>query len=452
MTAKQEQNDLTVGVVWKKLLSFFFPVLFGLLFQQLYNTADAFIVGRWVGDNALAAVGGSVSSIVNLIIGFFTGLNVGATVIISQKFGAGDKEGLSRVLHTSVVFCFISGIFITALGILITPWALRFLGNPEDIMADSVRYLRIYFLGATPQLLYSLIEGVLRGVGDSRRPLRYLVISCLLNIGLDLLFVAVFGWGIAGAAWATIICMTVCMILALTHLLRTKEVHRLELRRLSLSRDVLARTMRIGIPSAVQGSMYSISNMIIQSSVNAFGTAYVTAWTATGKLDGFYWVTSNSFGIALCAFVGQCYGAGKLDRMKKAIRQCTVMSLGTTVCFSALILWVASAAFGLFLSDSSVIQLAVDVMWRIVPFYFIWSFIEILSGTYRGVGDTLKPMIIVLCGTCIFRILCIIFLLPLWHDFNFIGWLYTVSWAITATVYIIYYKKGHWMRYGETFN
>ena len=440
------RNDLTEGPVTRKLLGFFFPVWIGLLFQQLYNTADAFIVGKYVGDSALAAVGGSASSIINLVIGFFTGLNSGATVLISQKYGARDYPALRRVLNTAVVFSIGVGLVITVIGDLTAPAFLNLLQNPKDIMDDSVMYLRIYLTGAVLLLLYNLFQGTMQATGDSRRPLMYLVCSCGINIVLDLLFVAVFKWGIAGAGWASVISMAVCTVLAGMHLIRTGEHCRLILKDLKLNTADLKNIMRIGLPAGIQGSMYSISNMIIQSTVNTFGTGLVTSWTATGKLDGFYWSTSSAVGTSLCAFVGQCYGAGKLDRMREAIRKCIRIFTVATLVMSAGLLAIARPAYGLFLNDPQVIDDAIRIMWMFVPFYFIWSFVEALSATFRGVGDTLKPMLIVMLGTCLFRILWMIFIVPLRHTIDTVSIVYGISWIITATVMIIYYKRGNWLR------
>ncbi|MDO5435549.1 MAG: MATE family efflux transporter [Clostridia bacterium] len=439
------KNDLTQGSVTGKLLSFFFPIWIGLLFQQLYNTADAFIVGRFVGDNALAAVGGSASSIINLVIGFFNGLNSGATVLIAQKYGARDYAALRRVLNTAVVFSIGVGLLITAAGDLTAPAFLRFLQNPEDIMDDSVMYLRIYLTGAVLLLLYNLFQGTMQATGDSARPLLYLVCSCCVNILLDLLFVAKFGWGIAGAGWASVISMAVCTVMAGVHLLRTKEHCRLVPKELRLNVTDLKNIMRIGLPAGIQGSMYSVSNMIIQSTVNTFGTGLVTAWTATGKLDGFYWSTSSAVGTSLCAFVGQCYGAGKTDRMRAAIRTCLRLFTAATVVMSAGLLAVARPAYSLFLNDPQVIDDAIRIMWMFVPCYFIWSFVETLSATFRGVGNTLKPMIIVMLGTCLFRILWMIFIVPLKHTIDTVSIVYGISWLITAAAMIIYYKRGKWL-------
>lgn len=440
------RNDLTQGSVTKKLLTFFFPIWVGLLFQQLYNTADALIVGRFVGDDALAAVGGSASSVITLVIGFFTGLNSGATVLISQKYGARDYSALRRVLHTAILFSLTVGLTITLVGDLTAPAILRVLRNPEDIMDDSVMYLRIYLIGAVFLLLYNLFQGTMQATGDSRRPLVYLVSSCVINIVLDLVFVAVLGMGIAGAAWASVISMGSCTVLAGTHLIRTKDHARIILRELRIHGSDLRNIMRIGLPAGVQGSMYSFSNMIIQSMVNSFGTGIVTAWTATGKLDGFYWSTSSAVGTALCAFVGQCYGAGKIDRMREVVRTCMKLFLITTVIMSAGLMAIARPVYTLFLNEPQNINDAIRIMYVFVPFYFVWSFIEVLTATFRGAGDTLRPMVIVMLGTCVFRILWMIFVVPHWHSIDSVSIVYNISWIITSSVMMLYYKKGNWLR------
>lgn len=439
-------NDLTTGVVWKKLMGFFFPVLFGLLFQQFYNTADAVIVGTFIGDEALAAVGGSATALTNLVVGFFTGLNSGASVMISQRFGAGDDEGLNKVLHTAVVFCCAMGLLLSVCGYVFTPAVLRLMGTPEDILDDSALYLRIYLCGAIPLLMYNLFQGTLQGVGDSKRPLRYLIISCILNIVLDTLFVAWLKMGVAGVGIASVISMVVCMLMALVHLMRVDGPHRIRIRDLRVDWLSLKRILKIGLPSGLQSSLYGISNVIIQSAVNSFGTLAVAAWTASSKLDGFYWSTSNSFGITICAFAGQCYGAGKTDRMKQATRTCMKIALVVTILLSTLLLLIALPAYGIFVSDPGVIDSAVEMMIYIVPTYFVWTFIEVLSGTFRGVGDTFRPMIITMTGTCGIRVLWMLLVVPVWHTIMAVCLVYGISWVITAIAFILYYRSGKWLR------
>ncbi len=439
---RTEQNDLTTGVVWKKLLKFFFPILAGLLFQQLYNTADAFIVGYFLGDNALAAVGSGVAVITNLILGFFIGLISGATVIISQAYGADDHHRLSRALHTAFVFCLAIGALITTLGYFAAPAALRLIKTHDVLLADSTLYLRIYLTGSIPLLCYNLFQGTLQAVGDSRRPLRYLITSCLTNIALDLLMVGWLGLGVAGAAIASVLSMCLCTLLALRHFATTDGPHRFELRRLCLDRGVIAHMLRIGLPSGFQSSLYSISNIIIQAALNGLNdTQLVTAWTATGKLDGFYWVTTSAFGVAICAFAGQCYGAGLTERMKQAVRSCMAISLSVTAVLSCTLLSVARPAYGTFVESSEVIDKAIRIMWCFVPFYVLWSYIEVLTGTLRGAGDTFVPMLITLIGTCLFRVLWMYLVVPGWKTVAGISLVYPISWAITGTAFTFYFIR-----------
>lgn len=441
-----EKHDLTEGSIIGKLLRFFFPILLGMLFQQLYNTVDAIIVGRYLGPAALAAVGGSPAVITSLVIGFFTGLASGATVVISQHFGSQDEDRLSRAEHTVLMFCLLVGLLLTALGWWSAPWSLRLVKTPEDIMAASTVYLRIYYLGATGLMLFNIGSGILRAVGDSVWPLVFLGVCCLLNIALDLLFVAVFEMGVAGVAWATMLSLLVSAICVLVHLSRVKGPHRLIPSRLRIDGSSLRRILYIGVPAGVQGSMYSISNIIIQSAVNSLGTTMVAAWTTTGKLDGLFWVTSNSFGVAICTFVGQCFGAGKLERMKKGVRVWLLLSLGVSAAISALLLWIAPLGFRLFTDDPVVIQEAIQIIWYFVPFYVVWTFIEVLSNSLRGAGDSIRPMFISLFGICLLRIAWILIVVPYWRTILAISLSYPITWFVTALVFVIYYLRGNWLR------
>ena len=438
-------SDLTEGVIWKKLLGFFFPILFGMLFQQLYNTADAIVVGQFVGTRALAAVGGSASMIINLIIGFFTGLSSGATVIISQCFGARDDERLSRTEHTIVSFCLLTGAVISAVAWFAAPWALRLVRNPADTMADSVVYLRIYFLGAIPLLLFNIGSGILRAVGDSRRPLRYLIVCCLVNIALDVLLVVGLGMGVSGAAWATVLAQLISALLVMGSLMRAPKPLRLRPDALGIDRAALRSTLGIGVSAGVQSAMYSVSNIIIQAAVNDLGTSIVAAWTATSKIDGIFWVTSNAFGITICAFVGQCFGAGKVDRLRRSVRVCFALALGNALVMSAGLIGFAQPLLRLVTADRTVITLAAQIMRYFVPYYAVWVVIEIISNTLRGVGDAVRPMLIVTIGVCLLRIVWIAFVVPHWPNIRCISYSYPVSWGITAGALALYYLRSDWL-------
>jgi len=439
-------NDLTQGGILKSLLRFFFPILLGMLFQQLYNTVDAIVVGRVVGHEALAAVGGSPAVLINLVIGVFTGLASGATVIISQFFGSRDDERLSRAAHTILAFCLIAGAVLTVLGTLTALWSLRLVRTPEDILDLSATYLRIYYVGAAPLLLFNVTSGILRAVGDSRRPLIYLAVCCCVNIAFDLLFVAWLGMGVAGVAWATVLSQLIGAALIIRRLERSEGPERVELSKLRIDADSLRRILYIGVPAAVQGSMYSVSNILIQSAINDFGTTVVAAWTAISKFDGVYWVTSQSFGIAVCTFVGQCYGAGKFDRMKEGVRKWLALDIGVSVCISAALLGFSRWGLLLFTTDAAVIEEAKRMLWFFVPFYAVWCFIEILSNTLRGAGDAIAPTVISLVGVCALRVLWLLFVVPLWHTVAGVSVSYPVTWCVTAVVFIVYYARGKWLR------
>ena len=439
------KQDLTQGSIMGKLTRFFFPILFGLLFFQLYNTVDAVVVGRCIGPAALAAVGGSPAVITNLVIGFFTGLGTGATVVISQYYGSRDDELLSRAVHTILAFCMIAGVVLTVIGWASAGWSLRIVKTPEDILPDSITYLRIYYVGAAGMLLFNIGSGILRAVGDSRWPLIFLGICCGLNIALDLLFVAVFAWGVAGVAWATVISLFVSALLLLVHLGRAEGAWRFQPRKLRIYPASLKRILYLGVPSAVQGSMFSLSNIIIQAAINSFGSVIVAAWTAIGKFDGLYWITSNAMATAICTFVGQNFGAGQYERMRKGVRMWLVTDLIVTACLSVLLLSLAPYALRIFSSDPAVIGHARQMMWYFAPFYVLWVCIDILSNVLRGAGDSIRPMIISLLGVCVLRILWIVFVVPHWNSVAGVSVSYPFTWGVTALVFLIYYKKSNWL-------
>ncbi len=436
---------MTQGSVLKTLLRFFFPILLGMLFQQLYNTVDAIVVGRVVGHEALAAVGGSPAVIINLVIGIFTGLSSGATVIISQYFGSRDEERLSRAAHTILTFCFFAGLALTLLGRQSAYQSLQLIKTPEDILELSTSYLRVYYIGAAPLLLFNIASGILRAVGDSRRPLVYLCVCCGTNIVLDVLFVAVLRMGVEGVAWATVLAESVGAVLILIRLARSEGPERLIVRRLGMDGASLRRILYIGVPAAIQGAMYSFSNILIQSAVNDFGTTIVAAWTAISKFDGIYWVTSQSFGITVSTFVGQCFGAGKLDRMKEGVRKWLLLDLCVSVTISALLIGLSRWGILLFATDPAVIREALRLMWYFVPYYAVWSFIEIISNTLRGAGDAIAPTVISLVGVCALRVVWILLVVPYWHTVKCVSLSYPVTWIITAAVFVVYYYKTNWL-------
>ena len=436
---KTKANGITEGSIFGQLLLFFFPILFGTFFQQLYNTADAVVVGRFVGKQALAAVGGSTSTLINLMVGFFVGLSSGATVVISQYYGAKKEDKVHWAVHTSVAFSVMGGILFMLVGLVGARWALTAMHTPEDVMEHAVTYIRIYFLGMIPNLLYNMGAGILRAVGDSRRPLYFLIGSCFVNIILDVLFVAVLRMGVAGAALATISSQffsAVLVILCLTH---TQDIYKVEWKKIRIDGRMLQRIIRIGIPAGMQSVMYNISNIIIQAGVNNLGTDNVTAWATYGKVDGLYWMMINALGISVTTFVGQNYGARRMDRVRKGAGACMTIGVVLTAIVSAALYFWGYLFIELFTSDPQVQMISQSLIRFMVPTFITYITIEILSGTLRGVGDAWMPLIITGVGVCLVRVIWIIFALPHFNTILAAAFCYPMTWALTSVAFAVYY-------------
>lgn len=435
-------NSITEGVIWKQLLAFFFPILFGTFFQQLYNTADAIIVGQFLGKEALAAVGGGTGTAINLLIGFFTGLASGATVVISQHFGAKNEERVSQSIHTSMALALAAGVIITIIGYACTEPLLRLIGTPDDVLPLAITYMHIYFLGGIPIVIYNMGAAIFRAMGDSRTPFYFLLISCVTNIILDILFVGGIGMGVEGAAIATVISQIVSVVLIFWTLMRRKDSAKLQIRKIAFEGKLLKQMLMIGFPAGIQSIMYTISNLIIQASINGFGTDTAAAWAAWSKLDQIFWMFINAFGIAITTFVGQNYGAGKIDRAKKGVR--TVLLMGAVSTFAIEAGYFAVGEFGLmlFTTDSEVLSIGVSMMRYIVPWYITYIAIELLSGTIRGAGKSLIPTLISVVGICVLRMIWI-FVVPYINP-TILGVLasYPFSWIVTSVLFIVYYFKG----------
>lgn len=436
---KIKANGITEGSIFGQLLLFFFPILFGTFFQQLYNTADAVVVGRFVGKQALAAVGGTTSTLINLMVGFFVGLSSGATVVISQYYGAKKADKVHWAVHTSVAFSVIGGVLFMAVGLVGARWALTAMHTPEDVMDHAVTYIRIYFLGMVPNLLYNMGAGILRAVGDSRRPLYFLIGSCFVNIILDVVLVAVLRMGVAGAALATISSQLFSAILVILCLTRTQDMYKVEWRKIRIDGRMLQRIIRIGIPAGMQSVMYNISNIIIQAGVNNLGTDNVTAWATYGKVDGLYWMMINALGISVTTFVGQNYGARRMDRVRKGAGACMVIGVVLTAIVSTALYFWGYLFIELFTSDPQVQLISQSLIHFMVPTFITYITIEILSGTLRGVGDAWMPLIITGVGVCLVRVIWIIFALPHFNTILAAAFCYPMTWALTSAAFAVYY-------------
>lgn len=434
-----KENKITEGVIWQQLLLFFFPILFGTFFQQLYNAADAMIVGRFVGKEALSAVGGGTGTVIQVLVGFFVGLSSGATVVISQYYGAKRAEMVSYAVHTAIAFSIVAGIVMMIGGIAAAPAVLTAMDTPADVLEPSILYIRIYFLGIIGNLIYNMGSGILRAVGDSKRPLYFLMASCLTNIVLDVLFVIVFRMGVAGAALATILSQALSAVLVILVLVRTEDMHHLELRKIGFDGRMFRRIIRIGLPAGLQSIMYSSSNVLIQASVNLLGTDTVAAWTAYSKIDSVFWMIISAFGISVTTFVGQNFGAGKHQRVRKGVRVCMGMSAVTTILISLLLYYFGIYVYYLFTTDVAVVEIGIRMMRFLVPTYFTYIAIEIFSGALRGVGDCWIPMLISCLGICVVRVLWILLAVPLRRDIYTVMFSYPLTWTISSIAFLVYY-------------
>ena len=442
-------KDLTTGVVWKRLLVFFLPIAAGTCIQQLYNAVDGLIVGRFVGTIALAAVGGSSAQIINLLIGFFVATTAGASVVIAQIYGAGREEDVRIAAGNALAVFSLLGLFLMGIGLVLSPWMLRLLQTPADTLPDSVLYLRIYFLGVPFVLVLNMESNMLRSVGDSFSPFLYMVIGCVTNIILDVLFVVFFHWEIAGVAVATVIAQIVNMALLTRKLMCTSESYRLSFRELKLRGVYLRNMFRLGLPSGLQSSMYAVSNMIIQIGVNSLGTVVVASWAMSSKTDGIFWAVSSALGAAITSFVGQNLGAGRQDRIRLCVKQGLILSSTITVGLSALILLLGKPLLRILTEDQAVIETTFTMMLYFVPFYITWVLIEVLSAVLRGAGDAVRPVVIIGLGICLLRVVWIVTLFRAVHILFVLCLSYPVSWVVTSIVLYFYFRKGTWKNRGS---
>lgn len=438
-------NGITEGVIWKQLLLFFFPILLGTFFQQLYNTADAIIVGKFVGKEALAAVGGSTGTLVNLLVGFFVGVSSGASVIISQLYGARKGDDVSRAVHTTIALALASGAALTAFGLAFSEKILIRMGTPQEVLTYAVPYLKIYFLGMIPQLIYNVGSGILRAVGDSRRPMLFLICAAMTNIVLDVIFVLGLNMGVRGAALATIISQLASAVLVIVSLRHAYGVYRLQIRKIRFHGRMLKQIIGIGLPAGLQSVMYSFSNIIIQTSVNGFGTDVMAAWTAYGKIDGLFWMMISAFGVSITTFAGQNFGAGQYDRMRRSVRVCLAMAAGATVMMSTLVLLMGRPMIAMFTDDAHVVETGMVIVRLIVPMWVAYLCIEILSGAMRGAGDTLVPTLMTLVGVCLVRIFWVSVIVPMHHELQVLMTSYPLTWSLTSVLFVLYYRKGKWL-------
>ena len=445
MAIKQKTVSITEGVIWKQLLLFAVPILISNFLQQMYNAADLIIVGRFTGSEALAAVG-STTSLINLMIGFLVGLSVGAGVVISQFYGANAQDDVSKSVHSAIALSLSMGVLFTVIGVFFIPSLLKVMQTPEDVIDQASAYLRIFFTGMIPTIIYNMGTGVLRAIGDTRRPLYYLAVCTSLNVLLDLLFVAVFHWGVAGAAWATVLSQYLSAGLVLWNLTNTEGCYRLFWRQIRFHWETLGRIVRVGLPAGAQSVVISLSNVIIQSQINLFGSMAVGGFAAAMKIDGFLFTILNAFALSTATFVGQNIGAGRYDRVKKSVHASMFMSLLLIIPLSAVLLLWGRQVLSLFNEDPQVIEYGFKLMRLVACAYWLFTIGEILSGAVKGAGSATVPMIISTICMCAVRIIWIIVMFSVVGRNLMVLYLcYPVAWVLNMACITIYYFRGNWM-------
>lgn len=435
---------MTEGSISGKIIRFAIPIFMGQLLQQLYNVVDSVVVGRVLGKEALAAVSSS-GSLIFLIVGFVMGLFSGAGVIIGNRYGAKDYRGVKIAVHTDVAFSLIMGIALTIIGITTTPFILRLMGTPSDVMPNSVLYFRVYFLGALGNVMYNSCCGIFQAMGDSRRPLYYLITSAVTNIVLDILFVAVFNFGIGGAALATAISQFLSAALAFIKLTRIDDVHKVEIKQISIDRATLIQQMRVGVPSGIQNSVIGIANVIVQSNINAFGSVAMAGSGSYFKIEGFAFLPITSFTMALSTFTSQNLGAKQYDRAKKGARFGILSGVVCAETIGLLFFLFAPFFIGLFTSEPDVISIGVLQAHTESLFYCLLAFSHCVSSVLRGAGKSTVPMLVMLCCWCLIRITYITVAIRIVPVIQTIYTAYPLTWTLSSIIFTIYYLKADWV-------
>ena len=439
-----EKNLMTSGSIWKTILLFSLPLILGNLLQQTYNTIDSMIVGNYVGSNALAAVGSS-THLINLLISFSQGIAVGCGVLVSQSMGGSNQKNMRLAVHTSLALAVAFGLLISIMGYIFAPWLLEKMDTPAEVMGESIAYLRVFSFGLVFNIIYNMEAGILNAVGNSKRSLLYLGIASFTNVVLDFLLIKRFGMGVKGAAIATNISQALSALLALLFLIRVPDIYKVHLSRIKIHKDMALNILKVGVPTAIQNTVISLSNVIMQSSVNVFGALPMAGFGAFVKIDGFNILPVLSLSMAITTFVGQNYGAGQIERIKKGMWTTLAMTVFYTIISGTLLYNFAPKLIGLFTNDVRVIEAGVLASRFFCPFYFLLAIMHSLAGTVRGTGKTIPPMIILILSLCIFRIVAAKFVIPHYHTIENVYRLYPISWIIGVILMVGYTAKSDWL-------
>ena len=445
-TAKGQPHtkDMTKGNPYTLMLGFTLPIFLSQVFQQLYNTADAFIVGRYLGTDALAAVTSS-GTLIFLMVSFFTGTAMGAGVVISRYFGAGDGDRVSRSIHTVLAFGLVSGLAMTVVGVLLTPTFLQWMQTDPEVMDEAVEYFRWYFSGSLALVMYNICRSIMNALGDSRRPLYYLIFSSVLNVLLDLLFIAALGWGVWSAAVATVISQAASVVLCMIHLLKKGQLFTVEIKKIRFHKDMLIEIIRYGLPSGVQNSVIALANVIVQSQINSFGKLAMAGYGTHAKIEGFAFLPITSFSMACTTFISQNLGAKQYDMAKKGARFSILAAMLSAELIGVVYFLLAPQLIGLFDSTEGVVMYGAQQAQTASLFYFLLAFSHIVAAICRGAGKAFVPMLVMLSIWCVVRIIYIAIVTKLTGDISLIYWAYPITWTISSVIYLMYYLFSDWV-------
>lgn len=449
--AEKKQNkgarttrNMTSGSIYKHMLSFALPILLSQVFQQLYNTADAFIVGRLLGTSSLAAVSSS-GPLIHLMISFLIGMGMATSAVIGRYFGANEPENVSKAIHTNVAFGLLSSAILTLFGIIFTPTLLRWINTDPLVMKKATAYFRTYFAGITTIVLYNSCKGVMNALGDSRRPLYYLIYSSLLNIALDLLFIGVFHWGVWSAAFATVISQASALVFCLVHLMKKGHIYSLYLRRIHFHKGIFGEIVRIGLPAGVQNSVIGLANVVVQSQINSFGMLAMAAYGVHNKIEGFAFLPIMSFNMAISTFISQNLGAKEYERAKKGARFGIILAVLLAQCIGVAVFLFAPELVGFFDSNPSVIELGAMQARTLSAFYFLLAFSHSIAAVCRGAGKTFVPMMVMIAVWCGIRLIYIFCIMHFVGEIRFVYWAYPFTWLISSVIYMFYYLFSDWV-------
>ena len=438
-------EPMTSGSIWKRITLFALPIFIGNLFQQMYNAVDSLIVGNFLGSSALAAVSSS-GSLIFMMIGFFSGISIGASVIVARFFGAQDKENVHTAVHTTVAFGIVAGILMTIIGMSLSPQILKLMGTPEVVMPESVTYLKIYFAGSVGFIMYNIFVGILQAVGDSRHPLYYLIASSIINLVLDIVFIAFIHTGVGGAALATVISQFVSAGLCMIQLMRTKDCYHLQLSKIHFDKKILKQIFTIGLPSGVQNSITAFANLVVQSHINSFGEMAMAGCGAYSKIEGFAFLPITSFTMALTTFVSQNLGAKQYERTKKGAKFGILATVILAQTIGIIVFIFVPQMIAAFDSTPEVINYGIVKGKTAALFFFFLAYSHSIAAIMRGAGRSIVPMVVMMTFWCVVRVTFLTITIPLTHSINMVFAVYPLTWALSSIAFFIYYKKADWMR------